>query len=321
MIGMEAASAELDRMIAAEAAAARPSEEQAATTDQSAPGGQDRAAQPEKTDAQPPDNNSADTRAAADSPKDQQQQNKPQDKNKPSKEASEAGKTLQQSRYAKARERQEKSWNELNRQKEELQKEREAFQKERDELTAQRQKQEQQYTPEQYEQAASVFEKQGRFDLAEAARERAKELRANPPKPDQALQQRQQQEAQQMEAAKKEWWGKAAVTYPDVVKQGTPQHQALRTFIESEPEVIRSPKGMFYAARLVSAETAAARVPEMEKELGALRARVKELEGLTAPAGEGAAQRIPGEKSFQEKSDSEQFAELEEQALAMGTLR
>jgi alkylhydroperoxidase/carboxymuconolactone decarboxylase family protein YurZ len=57
-----------------------------------------------------------------------------------------------------------------------------------------------------------------------------------------------------------------------------------------------NPVVFYHVARLTAAEATAARVPKLEKELGAAQARVKELEALTAPGGgNSAAQRISTE--------------------------
>lgn len=324
MIGLDAASAELDRLMTADAGTTANTQ-----TNQSASDGQ-RAAQTAEaetgteTKKQATDSVSKDGKSASETQKaDQQQQQKTETQQATSKEASEAGKTL--SKFAKAKDRQDKSWAEINRQKEELRAEREQLARdrdtakaERDELEKRRQAEETKFSPQQYEQAAAEFEKQGKFDLADAARKRAEELRKNPPpSPQQAAVLKQQQD--QHAAAMKEWWGKAAVDFPKVAEKGSSENLALETFLKAEPEAVKSPKGMYYAARLIHAESAAARMPEMEKELGALRARVKELEGLTTPGGHD----VPANsgRSTGQRIDAEELADLERMAVEMGTLR
>lgn len=312
MVGLEHASAELDKLLAADAATSQTPAQQA-TPDQSAaaqaePG--QRAAQTEQTQTETNPNSSSKTGtpAAADQ--------KPTDQKNADQQAQQQGK--EPSRYEKARRRQDDAWKQINGEKESLRAERERLERERGEFDQQRKAEEARYTPDQYEQAAKKFDADGKLELAELARQRAKELRDNPPpSPQQAQVLKQEQEAHAK--AMKEWWGKAAVDFPPVAQRGSPQHQALETFLKAEPEAVRSPKGMYYAARLVSAETAAARVPEMEKELGALRAKVKELEALTAPG----AQDIPARagQASGPKSDAEAFADLERLATEVGALR
>lgn len=305
MIGLEAANAELDRLEAADAAATN-SPAKDTSTDQSANKAADRAAQPEATTAEP-DSISTDTPATPDTAKTQQTPPKAdQTKTEPS-------------RYEKDRQRRDTSWKALNEEKTAVKSERERLERERQEFQEQRKQTEAQYSPEQYDQAAKNFEAQGKFDLADLAKTRAEELRKNPPPTPQQQDVMRRQQADH-DKAMKEWWGKAAVDYPNVAKDGSPENAALKTFIQTEPDAVKSPKGMYYAARLVQAETAAARVPDMDKELGALRAKVKELETLTAPGGPSIPGRA-GQQGKEVQSDAEQFAELERMAQDMGTLR
>lgn len=308
MIGLETASAELDRLMTADAAPANSPATTADPNPSASPDAQ-RAAQTDGTAAKP-NSSSTDTPAATDPQKGQQQQT--QTTPKPGEEPP----AKEPTRYEKARARQDNAWKQINDEKAAIKAERERLERERSEFSQRQQQDAAQYTPDQYDQAAKKFEEQGKFDLADAARARAAELRKNPPPtPQQQEVLRQQQERHQ--AQMKEWWGKASVDYPDVAKSGTPANNALRTFLQAEPDAVRSPKGMYYAARLVTAETAAARVPAMEQELGALRAKVKELEALTGP-GPTALPAQAGRTAA--KTEAEEFADLERLAMETGPL-
>jgi hypothetical protein len=313
MIGMGEANAELERLMAADAAAGH-SPAAVPTTDQSVNAGQ-RAAQPGGKDAKSDSLSQTDTpaatgKAAAETVKqDQSKEAKPSEQ-----AASEAGKTL--SRYAKTAQRQEKSWAEINRQKDEVRKERERLETERKQFEEQRRKQEAALSPEQYEAAAKRFEDQGKFDLADAARERAEELRRNPTQAKPQTEATAKPPNSQLADDRKEWWTKAAIDFPNVSKEGTPEHTALKAFVAQEPRTLDSPIMLYYAARMVNAETAAARVPELDKELGALRAKVKELESMTAPSPAG---NPP--KSGAAGEPGETLDDLERLALEMGPLR
>lgn len=190
------------------------------------------------------------------------------------------------------------------------------------------------YKPEDYEGLAAKLETQvsglearakqleaeGKWDEAEKlkeqlitnradarkAREYAAHLRANPaPAP-----QTDAQAEAEFRVQQKEWWGKAGIDFPAVLKAGSPESEALKALIKSEPAVVNDPKGMYYGARLVCAETSAARVPVMEKELGELRAKVKELSEKLAVPVDGAAAAPLGETPFDQKSEAEQESEL-----------
>jgi hypothetical protein len=228
------------------------------------------------------------------------------------------------SRYAKAQERQQRSWEEVNAQKDALKSEREAFAKEREQFQREREahqqertKAENEFAPEQYEAAAKKFEADGKFDLADLAKRKAEELRKNPPvKP-----------ADKTEADRKEWALKAGTDYPELTKANSAMQLRVAQLLKEEPEFKAHPKGIYVAARIAGleadlhkAKADAAGLPKKDAELTRLTARVKELEALTAPGGEGGAQHLLGAKSFEQLSDSEQFAVLESQAREVGML-
>lgn len=238
------------------------------------------------------------------------------------------------SKFAKNQERQQKTWAQINAEKEALKKEREDFKKQQEEFTraqqefkdAQAKASKPKYTAQQYadfakqaEADAEELEKTQEYDkadekrlLAKKAREFAEHLRLNPPK-EPATDAQKEAEYQKLQ---KEWYSKAAIDFPEVVKQGSPQQQALANLIKNEPAVLNDPKGMYYAARLVAAESVAASVPAKDKELGELRAKVKELEGKLTVPGLGAATN-PGGDPGAPLSEEQQRAELYAMAKGM----
>lgn len=335
LVGLDAANAELERMIAADAATAS---KDAATTQESAITEGERAAQAEKENTQDQvlSKEKTDALAAAEAAsKETAAATAAADKSKDpvaleATKKAEAATALEagKSRYQKAQERQQNSWAELNAGKDALKAEqnalrldREEFQRKTAEHQAKVEKAEQEFSPEQYEAAAKDFEAKGKFDLAELAKSKADELRKNPPA------QREQKAAALVEGQKKEWALKAGVDFPEVARTNSPLQLRVAQLFKEEPDLKSHPKGIYVAARIASLEAAAASVSTLksqngvqEKELGQLRAKVKELEALTAPGGPGSATVLPGEKSFEQKSDSEQFQELTEQAQRQGVL-
>ncbi len=263
---------------------------------------------------------------------------KPPDTTKPA-----AAKPGEPSKFSKDQARRVETWENINRQKDELTTTRTALearatalqQQEADlaqreaKLTAPK------FKPEDFDTHAAKLD--AKADQAEAdgddgeaaylrrtakeARRTAKELRDNPPKPDPTIQQQREADQAQFAARQKEWWGKSAVDFPAVATEGSPERAALLNLIKTEPDIVHDPKGMYYASRLVSAETLAARVPTMESELTALRARVKELQELTTIPNDGNGGQPPagGNKTFDEMSPAEQMAALESQARGMSS--
>jgi hypothetical protein len=327
--GLDQANAELDRMIAADGEQTSSTQKQEGSD--SATEGQ-RAAQAEKIENVEDPNSlpekKTDTPAAAEPPANADKA--AAEKNDPAKKPDEAkGNEPAKSRYQKAQERQEKTWQELNAQKEAFKTEQDSLKRERDEFEAERLKYqtereeaEKQFTPEQYENAAKKFEAEGKFDLAELAKAKADDLRRNPPAA------REQKAAAATEAQKREWALKAGVDFPEIAKANSPLQVRVAQLFKEEPDMKAHPKGIYLAARLASLEAEAASVSTLkaekasqEKELGQLRAKVKELEALTAVGGPGDAnQRLPENKNFEQMSDSEQFQELSRQAQEVGTL-
>lgn len=287
---------------------------------------------------------------------------KPNTDTKPKEEA--AKPDARKSDFAKANERKDTSWKNLNAEKEAFAKERDALQQQKQQLEQQQQefqqrqaKAQNRFTPEQYEQAAknrlteadsmllradgmdkraNDLEEAGKAGEAELMRRESKQLREDAAgekglakqynklaqnarnNPDPTAQQIQQQNNQKIQAYTLE----AAKQWPDIAVKDSPLQKATAILLneargnglnEQENPAIR-----YHAIRLAAAELASARVPDMEKQLGALQAKVKELEALTAPGGgQGSVQVAQGGKSFDEMSDAEQEASLRSQAAGL----
>lgn len=250
---------------------------------------------------------------AADKGKQQQQQT-----------ADDAGKT----RYEKATGRLQGSWKELNADKAAHKTERETWAKQREaeqaeltrqraEFQAQREQAEQEFSPERYEAAAKKWEAEGKLDLADMARERAKQLRDNPPA----------KAGDRQEAARKEWTHKAAKEFPDLAKDNSPLQVRVSQMLKADAELRDNPRGIYLASRIASLEGQAAErdalktsVTAKDKEIETLKARVTELESITAPGGGHGRTAMPGARTFDQLSDAEQLQQLEREAAEVGLL-
>jgi len=218
-----------------------------------------------------------------------------------------------ESRYAKAVKRQERSWAELNAEKETLKREREEFDRVKSEHSQARAQAETEFTPQAYEDAAKKFEEAGKFELAELARDKAAELRKNPPATKPA--------PDNEEPLRKEWALKAGVDFPEVARKNSPLQVRVAQLLHDEPDLKKHPKGIYMAARLADLEQRAAGVPGKDAELVTLRAKVKELEGLTAPGDPASAVAPAGTQTFEQLSDTEQYDQLNREARELGPLR
>lgn len=147
--------------------------------------------------------------------------------------------------------------------------------------------------------------------LADLLKARADELRKNPDPT-------AEQFKAQVERQKQHFTMEAAKKWPDIAKEGSEfQKQVighLKTLEAQRPHLVDDPSIIYDVARLVAAETGAARVPTMEKELGELRAKVKELQALTTPSGGRTAVTDPHKSA---PSEQDEAAEIRAMALSM----
>lgn len=212
------------------------------------------------------------------------------------------------------------------------------------------------FTPEQYEQAATnkaneaeqlllqadgvdrradKLEEAGKAGEAELERRKAADLREQATgskhiakqykafaenarkNPDPTAAQITQQNQQKIQAYTIE----AAKQWPELAVKDSPFQQAMvRILNEAKKAGLdenENPALRYHAARLVAAELASARVPDLEKKLGAAQARVKELEAFTAPGGGVGSVQTPSNKSFEDLSEAEQEAQLRSQAAQL----
>ncbi len=236
------------------------------------------------------------------------------------------------SRFAKAQERLEKTWESVNKRKGELdaraaglEQQRQTLERDKAQLEViRRQAQQPGHTPEQYVQASQLkrrdadalrmqarrAQEAGRIDeaeklvkqadkaegLADDLAQHAERLKKNPPL---TLQQREQQ----VEQARRQWTLEACKAFPEFAKEGSRIQQVvaqhLNALAKSDPQLLVHPSLIYHLGRLADAQikladsqAVAARVPELEKETGKLRSRIKELEAETSPAANGAVARL-----------------------------
>jgi hypothetical protein len=150
-------------------------------------------------------------------------------------------------------------------------------------------------------------------DKAQSAKSAAEEARKNPP-----LDAQKQQE--QFQAYQRQWIDKAAIDFPEFGKKNSPLQQEAANYFkqmsEKEPAVAKLPGFIYYCAERAALKLAADRVPNLEKELGELRTKVKELDALTnpSPRGGGGVQRPKSPKGWDQMSSEEQFDALRQEA-------
>ena len=254
----------------------------------------------------------------------------------------------QGSKYAKDFNRRLVTWSELNSEKDKFAAERATYQGQlkaavekfnADVATFQAEKAATTPTPEKYEAyaakqtalanekelAATKAEEAGDFDGAEKLRDEAKfarrdaeaatksaeHVRKNPPLNEQQVQQK-------FQADQKTWVDKAAIDFPEFAKKDSPVFKATVEYFKqitaSDPVVAKLPGFIYFAAERAAYKLSADKVPSLEKELGELRTKVKDLEVLTNPAGGGVVHRSPNAKKFDDLDADEQIAALKAEA-------
>lgn len=285
-------------------------------TDDSATAPPTAPADAETTETQPPETKPDDTLATTD-PKAEEQ---PKPEGTEPKGIVDPKRDPKSGKFAKDFDRRVGSWKELNSRKEEHAKLEADLKRQVDEFQRQKVAFEKQQadarkattkTPEHYEQeaanlerAAEAAEKRSDFDsademraIARASKRFAADLRANPPPPDPTVEQADKAFGDEQE----KWGKKAAIDFPALQnKDGklSPAMELLKAmttpgsdkFDQIVAEAVKtSPAGLYYAGRLANAETVAARVPTLEKDLADARAEVKKLNGKLSVNGNGLA--------------------------------
>lgn len=146
---------------------------------------------------------------------------------------------------------------------------------------------------------------------AEAAKGSAEHLRKNPPA-------NQQQIQAKFIDDQKQWIGKAVQDFPDFGKKDSElQKQAAESFkalTAANPLFSKIPDLIYYCVERASLQAAASKVPALDKELGELRTKVKDLEALTNPSPSGGVSRQASAKSWDSMSADEQYETLRAEA-------
>lgn len=140
---------------------------------------------------------------------------------------------------------------------------------------------------------------------AKRLKEMAQHARENPDPTAEQVRQRNQQ-------AVKDYTMEAAKAWPDMAKEGSPFQRKVVEHLQAARkaglDVNDHPVLIYHAARLTAAEAAAASVPALTKELGELRAKVKELEAFATPAGgDSAPAQVQHERQLSEEEEGAQL--------------
>ncbi len=164
-----------------------------------------------------------------------------------------------------------------------------------------------------FEEAEKLKEEAAELNLdSKRARRSADELAKNPP-------QELVQSQSQIEAGRKEWYSKAQIDFPNAAKPGTPESVALKALVAENPDIAKPENAsqMYWACRLVTGETAAARVPTLTKQVSDQAAKIKELEAKLNISGDTTVPQTQGDIPYEQMSYEQKEAALEREARAM----
>ena len=222
------------------------------------------------------------------------------------------------SKYAKNRERLNKTWAEANEVKEQNKRDRQAVEQAKAELEQQRQqiaathgyRDEHGHTAKDYEEAAKGFRDEGESTLAEAADKKANELSQ---KQDQAVtQNRQQQSAQAFEAKRQELMAK----YPDLQNSDSELTKKANALLREHPAVASMPDGLNAAVNGALMMMEAEKGKNASTELSELQEQYNKLEKKLSVTGGYTNGKPDGDKGFDDMSDDEQTQHLLRAAMA-----
>jgi hypothetical protein len=221
----------------------------------------------------------------------------------------------EKSKYAKERERKDRSWESLNAEKEQVRKDREELERERQELQSRRQQAEQPveskddkgFTASDYDAAAKTFRDRGDDDLAEAAEKQAKDLRE--------ADQRAAGEGQHRKFL--DTWHKAVSdeikARPELADESHALSVAVQKLLKEDEVFSRLPDGFKRAVEIASLRIQAASVPSLTEQVATLQKEIDRLNGERQPGGSGPTSK-PKAKTFDQLTPDEQDAELRRQA-------
>ena len=151
---------------------------------------------------------------------------------------------------------------------------------------------------------------------AEQAKASAEHVRKNPPADAAAIQAKFKQDQGL-------WIGKARTDFPEFAKQDSPLFKGAVAYFQQitkdNPAAARLPGLIYHCVEREQLKTASARVPVLEKELGELRTKVKDLEALTNPVPTGGQTRTntQARKNFEDLDIPQMEAQLRQEAAQL----
>lgn len=208
----------------------------------------------------------------------------------------------------KSTERATKTWEEINAEKARLDQDRAAFLAEKAKFevqaaTVRDAAQKAAATAEDYERWAGDWEKEGRTDLANSARIRARELRQE------AIATQERAKAAELATKRDNVLREVVQQYPDLRNPTTEMFKEMDAILKGRPALMTYPEGIRDAAEFVNAKLQSGRVKSLEAEVSKLKAELQAKERLLQPS-RGGTTAAPAGADFESLPSDERRKRL-----------
>lgn len=167
------------------------------------------------------------------------------------------------------------------------------------------------FTPEQLDKQAAVFEREGRYDMADYARKVAAEKRAAPPAAEKQPPAGEPRPAAEGPAGREQFmaeWNRNVAelkaTEVDLQDPGTPLYKETEALIREVPLLSKMADGVKYAVQIAKLRIEASSVPGLKGRIGELEKEIKTLREATS-LGSGAPEKRGGPKDITQMSEAE----------------
>lgn len=225
-------------------------------------------------------------------------------------------KDVKESKYQKAKkdaERLDRSWSKLNSEKDTFRAEREKFEAERNAFEAEKKQKKipdelAEFSPDELEEAAVEFEKDGKLELATKALSVSRMMREN--------ENAQLEHQQEIEFTKKrnDIWRDLTKEHPDLMDASSQLSENMKKMFAEYPVLTGYPEGPKDALKIIKLREAAASADSLGKRVAELEAENKKLKEATSLNDSPLNERTLA-KDFSEMSTDEQESWLKSEAM------
>ena len=204
----------------------------------------------------------------------------------------------------------DKTWKKVNEDKQSLAEEKAAFEKEREEFYRNKAQQTDEYrdangqTAKDYERYAQQMEADGEYDKADWAKKQAEKVNTE------AKLKAQEADTKAFQEKWSDNFEKAAEENPDLNTRTSDLYQKVEALMRSKPYLTQYPEGILDAVEVAKMQLSKSTEAELRDSLTKTQQELEEYKSKLSISGSPPADR-PGEASFDNLSDEDQFKKLE----------